>query len=61
MVEVGGHTSKHVFHDVNSYSLIHGVSHGREFTICYQCFPQWKLSLIHGNQHSLHPKKYKKQ
>ena len=58
VVEVSRHTNKHVnvkniFHDVNSYTR----GHDQDFTKSYQCFSEGKLSLIHGSQHSQHPKR----
>ena len=43
-----------------NFSWCNFLLHGRDFTKSYQCFPWWRLSLIHGNQHSQHLKKYKK-
>ena len=52
----GGHT---VFHDVNS--ILYMAYPMARISLKVNNFPQWKRSLIHSNQLSLHPKKYKKQ
>ena len=49
----------YIFHDENN--LIRGAPNGLDFTTGDQCCLWWKLSLIYGNQHSQHPKKYKRQ
>ena len=48
MAKIGRQTSEHNFYDVNSYPMA-GI------------LLKVINSLIHGSQHSLHPKKYKKQ
>ena len=59
MAEVGGHTNKHVFHDVNYVPYTAYPMAGILLKVIM--FSVVKCSLIYDNQHSLHPKKYKKQ
>ena len=48
----------HIFHF--DHYIIYFPEHTEKYSTCYLRFV-WPMKLIHGNQHSQHPKEYKKQ